>query len=427
VSNGEKTTKSKRVRGSGSVFQKPGSRTYTIQYYRSGVKTRGGRPVLDGAGRPVPARIRVREATGFTSQRKAQDLLNERLSQVSRGEWIEPERRPVTIDDLFASHREHYIANGRPRTAKAQGWRWNHLKGAFSGTLAANLTTDAITRYILRRQQEGALSATINRELQALRAALNFGRKATPPKVKVVPHFPLLREDNVRTGFVEDAEFRKLTERVTELWLRVYVELSYTYGWRRGELLNLRIRNVDLLARTVRLDPGTTKNREGREVVMNDRVAELLRAAVAGKKPDGYVLTQPNGRRVQEFRRRWWSLCVAAGVGHFVCAGCGETVRGVEGKCAGCGSRKREYRGLIPHDLRRSAAKALRRAGVAESVVMAMGGWKTPAMFRRYAIVSSGDQRAAIEALDRAREENSPRTAPNPLESRIPSPRAKVQ
>jgi hypothetical protein len=32
-----------------------------------------------------------------------------------------------------------------------------------------------------------------------------------------------------------------------------------------------------------------------------------------------------------------------------------------------------------------------------------MGGWKTAAMFRRYAIVSSADQRAAVEMLELAR------------------------
>jgi hypothetical protein len=61
----------------------------------------------------------------------------------------------------------------------------------------------------------------------------------------------------------------------------------------------------------------------------------------------------------------------------------------------------------VPHDLRRSAAKALRAAGVAESVVMAIGGWKTAAIFRRYAIVSSADGRAAVEMLERARAERA--------------------
>jgi hypothetical protein len=49
----------------------------------------------------------------------------------------------------------------------------------------------------------------------------------------------------------------------------------------------------------------------------------------------------------------------------------------------------------------------LRKAGVPESVIMATGGWKTASMFRRYAIVSSVDQRDAMEKLeaDRAKDE----------------------
>jgi hypothetical protein len=43
---------------------------------------------------------------------------------------------------------------------------------------------------------------------------------------------------------------------------------------------------------------------------------------------------------------------------------------------------------------------------------MAMGGWKTAAIFRRYASVSSVDQRAAVDMLEKARAENSPRSAP---------------
>ena len=38
---------------------------------------------------------------------------------------------------------------------------------------------------------------------------------------------------------------------------------------------------------------------------------------------------------------------------------------------------------------------------------MSIGGWKTAAMFRRYAIVSQADQKAAVEKLERQRLENS--------------------
>ena len=80
-------------------------------------------------------------------------------------------------------------------------------------------------------------------------------------------------------------------------------------------------------------------------------------------------------------------------------------------KVQGMRGERPTYRGLIVHDLRRSAARALRTAGVPESVIMAAGGWKTPAMFRRYAIVSSADQRALVEMLEQARIANSPKIA----------------
>jgi hypothetical protein len=52
-------------------------------------------------------------------------------------------------------------------------------------------------------------------------------------------------------------------------------------------------------------------------------------------------------------------------------------------------------------------ARQLRRAGVAESVIMATGGWLTASIFRRYAIVSDADQRQAVEMLEQRRRETA--------------------
>ena len=41
-------------------------------------------------------------------------------------------------------------------------------------------------------------------------------------------------------------------------------EFLYLTGWRIGEVLSLEWSQVDFRSRTVRLDPGTTKNEEGR-------------------------------------------------------------------------------------------------------------------------------------------------------------------
>jgi hypothetical protein len=54
---------------------------------------------------------------------------------------------------------------------------------------------------------------------------------------------------------------------------------------------------------------------------------------------------------------------------------------------------------LFFHDLRRSGARNFRKAGVDESVIMRIGGWKTPSTFRRYNIVDENDLAVAGERL----------------------------
>jgi site-specific recombinase XerD len=39
------------------------------------------------------------------------------------------------------------------------------------------------------------------------------------------------------------------------LWMRALIEVAYTYGWRRGEMLSLQVRQVDLHVRTICLNP----------------------------------------------------------------------------------------------------------------------------------------------------------------------------
>jgi hypothetical protein len=53
-----------------------------------------------------------------------------------------------------------------------------------------------------------------------------------------------------------------------------------------------------------------------------------------------------------------------------------------------------------------SGAQQLRRAGVPESTIMDISGWKAREMFKRYAITDTKDVAAAISKRERARVEN---------------------
>jgi integrase len=83
-------------------------------------------------------------------------------------------------------------------------------------------------------------------------------------KLIVKPHIPLLHEDNVRTDFFEPDQYRAVLARL-QVHLQPVIAFAYVTGWRiPSEVLTLEWRQVDFDGREIRLDPGQTKNREGR-------------------------------------------------------------------------------------------------------------------------------------------------------------------
>ncbi len=190
------------------------------------------------------------------------------------------------------------------------GRRWKHLGPFFGTSPAVNLSYDRLEEYVDLRLSQQASNATINRELSALKTTFRLGRKKQ--RIRHVPDFPHLAENNIRTGFLEDREYAALTAHCSELWMRLFLEIAYSFAWRKSEILNLRVTHVSLATRTIRLDVGATKSGEGREVTMTQRIAALVEQAIAGKGKDDYLLTRDGGHRVKDFRKAWSNLTDAA-------------------------------------------------------------------------------------------------------------------
>ncbi len=51
---------------------------------------------------------------------------------------------------------------------------------------------------------------------------------------------------------------------------------------------------------------------------------------------------------------------------------------------------------VIVHDLQRTAARDMRRAGLSEGVIMRLCGWKTRSMFDRYNVIDEADLTSAV-------------------------------
>jgi integrase len=59
----------------------------------------------------------------------------------------------------------------------------------------------------------------------------------------------------------------------------------------------------------------------------------------------------------------------------------------------------RQYRGLMPHDFRRTAVSRMEAAGIPRKIAMAISGHKTDSVYRRYHIVSQDDLEQAGQRL----------------------------
>lgn len=339
-------------RGDGTIFT-AGSDTLWIQYWVNG--------------------RRLRENTNTSDRKVASDKLRARIYEASQGLVPEPSAiRKLTVTNLYEALEREYQINGR-RSLDDLKTRWKlHLAPFFGFMRPANVSTDLVNRYIDKRQQENAKNATINRELALLKRAFHLGRECTPPKVQNVPYFAMLKENNVRKGFLDPEQYEKLARECAKygLWLRTAFELAHTYGWRHGELVNLRVSQISIADRTIRLNPGETKNDEGREVPMTPLLRQLLQESIRGKQPDDLVLTRKDGRPVGDFRGCWETATKNAGVA-----------------------------GLLFHDLRRTAVRNMIRAGIPERVAMQMSGHKTRSIFDRYNVISQSDIENAVTKL----------------------------
>src|SRR5205823_12497502 len=108
------------------------------------------------------------------------------------------------------------------------------------------------------------------------------------------------------------------------------------------------------------------------------------------------------GRPIKDFKVAWDSACQRAAVVTHANGGTeverpALVARTVTDPVTG---RVRTVRPLV-HDFRRTAVRALERAGVPRSVAMKLTGHKTEAVYRRYAIVAAADQREGVAKLAR--------------------------
>jgi len=345
----------KRDRGEGSVYQR--GPVWWIAYY-------------DDAGQ------KVRESSKSPQRRVAVALLRKRQGEVANGQHTGTAARRVRFEAIVELVRQDYAMNKR-RSAPRMEHAVKHLAGAFAGVRAHRITTDRLTAYAAERMQAGAANAAVQYEMAILRRGFRLALRANT--LPLMPAFPTIHVSNARQGFFEPDQLAAVLGELPD-YLRPLFRFAALTGWRANdEVRPMTWAQVDFGAGMVRLEPRTTKNDDGRtfpfavlpdlEALLRGQRAytDMVEAATGRPVP---LVFHRFGKQIQHYRDAWGSACARAGTSD-----------------------------RVPHDLRRTAVRALERAGVSRSVAMKLTGHKTEAVYRRYAIVSEADLREGVAKL----------------------------
>lgn len=319
----------------------------------------------------------VRASLGTRDKTEARRRLREREAQMVRGE--RPTASKATWEDTAADLLAYYRAYGSRDPVEAER-RLKHLDRYFKGHRLAEIDAAAVTAYVVKRREQGAAAASVNVELATLHKALKMAQENG--KLAVVPTIRMLKPAAPRSGFLERHEVEAICSHLPDD-LCLVVMIGYTFGWRiNSEVLTLTKRQADPDAGTLRLEPGTTKNDDGRIVYLTPElkaglIDQLAKVRVLERDMSCVIpylfphfTGMYRGKRRLGMREVWQRACENAGL-----------------------------TGKLKHDLRRSAVREMVNVGISDRVAMLITGHRTRAVFERYHIVGPQDLQEASRKL----------------------------
>ena len=333
-----------------------------------------GKTVCTGTERLIEAKIKVKTMAGDDAQKLG------RLTVPAI------EVRVGTLLDLVI---EDYKQSGQKTIADVRRKIAISLRPHFGHMLASQVDSEEIERWMRWRLahrvrkapgRETLQPASINRELSIMRRAFQLGYERKPQLVERIPPIKKLGENNVRKGFVTPEQYRAVLAELPE-HLRGITCIAYHVANRKGELFNLEWSDVELDGRppVFTIWPGETKNNDGRtlpilpgEMLDTLRRLKVQRDEKWPKAQHVFLNAEGHPLTYHMMRKAWDDACSRAGVG-----------------------------GLLFHDLRRSAVRNLRRAGVTQKVAREFSGHKTDAVFDRYNITDFEDLKDAAARLQK--------------------------
>lgn len=193
------------------------------------------------------------------------------------------------------------------RTSKAYLKR---LVDHFGNARIRSITYSQVDEYRLKRLKEDVKIASVNRELALLRAVFNFAKRdgliARTPFERGTPLISLADEVKRDRVLSHEEEQRLLAacDDPVRAHLKPLIIAAVDTGMRKGEILSLEWRDVDLVNRTISVRAMNTKTLTARVVPITSRLLNTLQSLYNERSDDGTVFGT-----IKDIKRSWRTAC----------------------------------------------------------------------------------------------------------------------
>lgn len=259
-----------------------------------------------------------------------------------------PRGRPSTFGAFVDHEYASIISSNRAAKATLSNLR-SKFRDLWSKSLRGISAWD-IEKFKAARIKANIAPATLNRDLDRIRACLGAAVKLKLIDRNPVPDVKRMQVDNARTRYLSADEERALRaalaarekERRKErksanarlklrklalkpMWpndaftdhLAPLVVVALNTGLRRGELLGLTWENVSLERRQLTVTAATAKSQRTRYTPLNEEALDVLTRWKAQSSGVGHVFPGLDGERISRVDRSWHRLVEAAGLKDF--------------------------------------------------------------------------------------------------------------
>jgi integrase len=304
---------------------------------------------------------------------QAREAAKDFLARVALGEDAGKKKNDPTLGEYLAEHYFPWVLANRKNGAGTAA----RIKFSFGFLWDAQIRDIDIIQVEKWRVErvKTRKAASVNREVTALRAALNWGLKRGLYETDPLARLERLqeRDSQPKIRFLSPDERERLFDALErcEPYLKCMTLISLNTGIRRGALFSLLWTDVDLDKKILTLRGEDAKNSKTNYVPLNDAALAAFREWRKTSKGELAFPSPRSGNRLTGCRHSWKSLMKAANIENFRW-----------------------------HDMRHDFASRLVMKGVDLNTVRELLGHSDIKMTLRYAHLAPEVKAKAVAALD---------------------------